>query len=196
MDVTHTSPGRIILLNGTSSSGKSSIAEELVLLVDPPHLHLRVDSFYGMLAKTGAQRLGPEALDAVVARVQAGFHRAIAGLAQAGNHLVVDQVLSRPWRLPDCLDVLTGHDVTFVGVHCAPEELERRERARGDRTPGQAAGQLPHVHAHRVYDIECDTTSHTARACAQQIKDHLSRGEAPTAFDRLREAGWTTDSPR
>jgi hypothetical protein len=33
-------PGRIILLNETSSSGKTSIAEELLLILDPPHFHM------------------------------------------------------------------------------------------------------------------------------------------------------------
>lgn len=36
--------GQIILLNGTSSSGKSSIARQLLLMLDPPHFHVSVDA--------------------------------------------------------------------------------------------------------------------------------------------------------
>lgn len=43
--------GQIIFLNGTSSSGKSSIAGQLLLMLDPPHFHLPVDTFNGMRAK-------------------------------------------------------------------------------------------------------------------------------------------------
>ncbi|GAA1189320.1 chloramphenicol phosphotransferase CPT family protein [Streptomyces hebeiensis] len=182
------SPGRIVLLNGASSSGKSSIAHELVRLLDDPHLLMSVDRFYGMLPGPDASSAGATPADVLVRRVQAGFHRAVAGMAAAGNHLVVDQVLSRSWRLPDLLTVLDGHDVTFVGVHCPPTELARRERARGDREVGQAAAQLPVVHAHGLYDIECDTSSLTPRACAERIARHLARRAGSSAFDRLRAA--------
>ncbi len=155
---------------------------------------MSVDSFYGMRAKSGASLRDPTPIDRVVARAQAGFHRAVAGMARAGNHLVVDQVLSRPWRLPDLLGLLDGLDVTFVGVHCSAPELARREKARGDRDIGQAARQLPVAHAHRVYDVECDTEAAGPRECALRIKEHLDLGRAPTAFDRLRAAGWSAES--
>jgi chloramphenicol 3-O phosphotransferase len=122
----------------------------------------------------------------VLRRTRAGFHRAIAGMAQAGNDLVVDHVLSEPWRLQDCLEVLRGLDVVFVGVHCPLEELERRERVRGDRTPGQAAAQFSRVHQHGRYDFECDTGTSSPRECALAIKEFLGRAPAPRAFDELR----------
>jgi chloramphenicol 3-O phosphotransferase len=113
-------------------------------------------------------------------------------MAAAGNDLVVDHVLSEPWRLDDCLTVLAGADVFLVGVHCPLPELERRERARGDRPPGLAAHQYAVVHAHGVYDVECDTDAASPRACAELIKAHVessvARSEPPTAFRRLRAA--------
>lgn len=41
--------GRIIYLNGTSSSGKSSIALSLQQMLGEPHLRLGVDTFLGMM---------------------------------------------------------------------------------------------------------------------------------------------------
>jgi chloramphenicol 3-O-phosphotransferase len=81
--------GQIIFLNGTSSSGKSSIAGQLLLMLDPPHFH---------------------------------------------------------------------------------------------RAPGIAVPQESLVHAHGLYDLECDTTT----ASAVRIRDFLRTGQVPTAFDRLR----------
>jgi chloramphenicol 3-O phosphotransferase len=180
--------GRIIFLNGTSSSGKSSIARELLQILDgDPYFHLSVDSVNAMRAH---KEIAPGALDAVLKRTRMGFHRAVAGMAAAGNDLVVDHVLSEPWRLRDCLAVLADAEVFLVGVHCSLDELERRERARGDRPPGLAAYQYARVHAHGLYDIECDTTTATPRECAMRINaeiaSYLTRGAAPTAFDRLR----------
>lgn len=176
----------IIFLNGTSSSGKSSIAEQLLLVLDTPYFHLGVDTFGALRAVERTLELdGPE-LAEVLRRTRAGFHRAVAGMARAGNDVVVDHVLSEPWRLRDCLEVLDGLDVVFVGVHCPPGELERRERARGDRVPGQAAAQLQSVHQHGLYDFECDTGTSSPRECALAIKEFLGRAPVPRAFETLR----------
>ena len=178
-------PGQIILLNGTSSSGKSSIARELSGLLDSPYYSLAVDAFNAMRARRPVE---PDEVDDVLYRMRRGFHRAIAGMAAAGNNLIVDHVLSEPWRLRDCLEQFAPFDVVFVGVHCSPAESERRERLRGDRPPGLAAQQLRRVHEHGLYDIECDTTTATARDCAEHIRDHLARRTEPGAFERLRQA--------
>jgi chloramphenicol 3-O phosphotransferase len=95
-------------------------------------------------------------------------------------------VLSEPWRLRDCLEVMAGYRVVFVGVRGSPAELERRERERGDRLPGVALAQQAQVHAHGLYDVECDTTTASPYDCAVRITDFLGTGQAPTAFDRLR----------
>lgn len=155
-------------------------------MLDPPHFHLSVDAINGMRAKRKTMELPPDQLDAVLARTRAGFHRVMAGLAEAGNDVVADYLFSERWRLLDCLEVLAGYRVVFVGVHCAPDELARRERARGDREAGLALAQYPLVHSHGQYDLECDTTSASPRECATRIKDFLDRGCEPTAFTELR----------
>ncbi|SDM69528.1 chloramphenicol 3-O phosphotransferase [Streptomyces sp. cf386] len=176
--------GRIIFLNGTSSSGKSSIARELLdILDDDVYFHLAVDGFNAMRTK---RILAPADLDTALRRTRMGFHRSIAAMAEAGNGVVVDHVLSEPWRLNDCLTVLRPEDVLFVGVRCSLEELTRRERARGDRPPGLAAHQYDLVHQHGDYDFECDTSTASPRECAEAIKAFLPHRPSPTAFTRLR----------
>jgi chloramphenicol 3-O phosphotransferase len=179
-------PGQIIFLNGVSSSGKTSIAAELLEILEPPWFHMPVDAINAMRAKRRTRELSPAELDLVLARTRAGFHRAVAGMAAAGNNIVVDHVLSERWRLLDCLAVLAGFDVVFVAVRCDPGELARREHRRGDREPGLALAQQELVHAHGRYDLECDTTSTSPLECAQNIRDFLARPEPPTAFDELR----------
>jgi chloramphenicol 3-O phosphotransferase len=182
----HGRRGQIIFLNGTSSSGKSSIAGQLLLMLDPPHFHMSVDAINSMRAKQKTRELDDAELAAVLARTRAGFHRAVAGMAEAGNDVIADHVLSEPWRLRDCLEVMAGYRVVFVGVRCSPAELERRERERGDRPPGVALAQRAQVHAHGLYDVECDTTTASPYDCAARIREFLGTGQAPTAFDRLR----------
>jgi chloramphenicol 3-O phosphotransferase len=181
--------GRVVFLNGASSSGKSSIAAALLERLDRPYFHMPVDGINAMRADGWAVRLGEEEFTKVLERTVLGFHRAVAGMAAAGNHIVVDHVLREPEWLADCLRVFDGIEVVFVGVHCPLPELRRREHARGDRATGRAEYHFSRVHAHREYDIECDTGRDTAAQCADQIVDHLRSGEPPRAFDRLRRTG-------
>lgn len=183
------SPGRIILLNGVSSSGKSSIAAELLVLLPTPFFHLAVDAFGAMRSAPRTAELSPAELEDVLARTRAGFHRAVAGMAEAGNDIVMDHVFSEPWRLRDCLRLFAPYSVFFVGVHCSEEELRRRERARGDRVPGHAARQLATVHSHGDYDLECDTERRSPAECAQEIVRAWTTAPRPTAFERLAASG-------
>ena len=181
-------PGRIIFLNGTSSSGKTSIARELLVILDgDPYFHFAVD---GINAMRGAKEIPSGDLDAVLNRTRMGYHRAAAGMAAAGNDLVMDHVLSEPWRLDDCLTVLADFDVFLIGVHCPLPELKRREAVRGDRPPGLASYQYTRVHAHGLYDFECDTGTASPRECAELVKEYVesrvAQGEPPAAFRRMR----------
>ncbi|MFJ1886190.1 chloramphenicol phosphotransferase CPT family protein [Streptomyces sp. NPDC088137] len=175
--------GLIIFLNGTSSSGKSSIARELVAVLGEPCFHMPVDAFHAMRS---TPEMPPDQLNITLKRTWMGFHRAVAGMAAAGNTVVVDHVLSEPWRLQDCLALFPPQNVVLVAVRCPLPEPERREQARGDRPAGLAAGQFDQVHSHGVHDNECDTSSASPAECARDIKEFLRRRTTPTAFERMR----------
>jgi chloramphenicol 3-O phosphotransferase len=123
-------------------------------------------------------------IDAMLRRTRMGYHRAVAAVASVGNDVIMDYPLSEPWRLDDLLDVLEGYDVTVVDVHCSPDELDRRERARGDRPVGLARSQR--VFRHDDRDIAVDTTNMSPEACAIAIATELAALDPDKAFDRLR----------
>jgi chloramphenicol 3-O phosphotransferase len=136
-----TSGGLIIFLNGTSSSGKSSIAKELLPALDDTYFHMPVDAFHAMRAR---RDFTPDELQSALRHTWMGFHRAVAGMAASGNNIVVDHVLSEQWRLLDCVALFAPEDVVLVGVRCPLPELERREQERGDRPLGLAC-RVPKV---------------------------------------------------
>jgi chloramphenicol 3-O phosphotransferase len=175
----------IIFLNGTSSSGKSSIAEQLLRVLPTPYFHLPVDAINSMRARERTYELDPDELADVLERTVLGFHRVVAGMAAAGNDVVVDHVLRERHWLLDCLTLLKDEEVVFVGVRCPLDEVVRRERERGDRRIGRAAYHFDRVHAHGRYDVECDTGVSTPEQCALRIKDFLDRGRSPSAFREL-----------
>ena len=149
---------RIILLNGASSSGKSTLGRALRAELGAPFLYVSSDQFVdsGMLPEPRGPwwpRLRP--------RFFAGFHRCLPALAGAGNDLVVEHVIERQeWR-DELAGLLGGFDVFLVGVHCDLAEIDRRELARGDRRPGEGRAHVEEdgIHTFGPYDLEVDTTA-------------------------------------
>ncbi len=172
--------GRIILLNGASSSGKTSIAEALLPLLPGTWFHVPVDAVNAMRAR---KEIAEVELDEVLRRTRLGYHRVVAGLAEAGNDVVMDYPLSEPWRLDDLLAVLEPYDVTLVEVRCDADVLEARELHRGDRPAGLAQSQSVDV---GDADIVIDTTESSPEDCARAIAEELDTLQPPKAFARLR----------
>ena len=192
--------GQIIILNGASSSGKTSVVKALQATLDRPFLDAGIDRFIWMLPKRYldrplwdevlglANRAGP-----LGHRLMSGMHHAIAALSQAGNNVVADHVLVEPQWLQECIHLFCDLPALFVGVRCPLEALEQRERERRDRTLGQARAQFDLVHAHGIYDLEVDTSVSSPEECAGQIKQRLDDNTPPSAFKRLQRQ-WAAQS--
>jgi chloramphenicol 3-O phosphotransferase len=178
--------GRIILLNGPSSSGKSSIGRALLALLPDPWFLVPVDAIGAMRSTVHTRVLGDAEISQMLNRTRLGYHRAVAALASVGNDVIMDYPLSEPWRVADLVQTLDGYDVTLVEVRCASDELDRRERLRADRPVGLARSQTA-VYAHGEADIVVDTTSSAADECARTIANTLDALASPKAFDRLRD---------
>ena len=192
--------GRIIYLNGTSSSGKSSIALSLQQMLEEPHLRLGVDTFLGMMpiryltlqhsdGIVPAQQPDDSVhfkIGAVANQTLTSMYYALAGLARAGSNVIFDDVIQSQELLRLAVTELDGIEVVFVGVHAPIEELERREVARGDRLLGLARGSLAAAHEHGIYDLEIDTRENIGHASAQAIVAYLRNDPHPSAFKQLR----------
>jgi len=186
--------GRIIILNGTSSSGKTSIVKALQGILVEPFLDAGIDKFIWMLPKRFLDRpLWDDVLGQAIRagpighQLMSGMHHAIAALSRAGNNVIADHVLVEPVWLQECTRLFGDLPALFVSVQCPLTVLEQREQARTDRTLGQARAQYPLVHAHGVYDVTVDTSVSTPEECARQIKRRLEDGPAPQAFRYLKQ---------
>ena len=176
--------GRLVLLNGASSSGKTTLATAVAGRLRTPWLVLPVDLFHQVRTRPDADLTDRQWQD-VFHRTRAAYHRALVGAAACGCDVLGDHVLSEPWRLDDLLGLSVGLDVLLVHVHCDPRELLRRERARGDREPGTARTQQRLVFAHGDCDLTVDTT-HGPDEPTAAVLELIRRPPAERAFDRLR----------
>lgn len=171
--------GEILLLNGVSSSGKTTLAKELVKRM-PGYFHLALDDFDLVIERMedrANQRLIP-------VETEYFFHRTITMFADRGVNLIVDHILHDPFTKQDCLQTLHAYPVFLVGVHCPAEELDRRERQRGDRTLGLARQQLAFAHANLTYDVEVDTLREDPGSCADRIVQAHRAGRWPDGWLR------------
>jgi chloramphenicol 3-O phosphotransferase len=175
-----------ILLNGSTSAGKSSIARELLARLPEPYLHVGIDTIFPWCppAWTGTAegielRAMPDGTIPVLVgpgggRLLRAWRRMIRTGIDEGMRFVIDEVLLDAGDLPDWRAVMAGRDLFLVGVHCELAELQRREIARGDRAVGQALWQHERVHGYGPYDLEVDTTATSAAACAATILSALA----------------------
>jgi len=181
--MTRPAPPAIIFLNGTSSSGKTTLTTALQARLDPVFLHFSEDAFFDMLPGDAWER--PDFMT-IGSALYDGFARSAATMAEARNHLIVDTVAWNPGSMATFERGLRGLDVLAVGVHCDLDVLEERERQRGDRSVGLARRQLPTTHAEALYDVEVDTSTGALDDCVDAIVRAWRQPPTEAAFSRLR----------
>ncbi|GAA1944933.1 chloramphenicol phosphotransferase CPT [Kitasatospora viridis] len=171
---------RVIVLNGGSSTGKTTLARALQQVLPEAWLWIGVDAFVEALPpalqdSTEGLEVAADGAVTVGARfreLEAAWMAGVAAMVRAGAKVVIDEVFlggaASQQRWARALD---GLDVFWVGVRCDPATAAARELARGDRAPGMAAGQAELVHRGVRYDLEVDTTGDRPAAVAREIAE-------------------------
>lgn len=176
--------GRIILLNGASSSGKSTLARALQAQMPEPFWHISIDHLRdsGVLP---SERIRAKEFDWRTMREPffIGFERSLVAYAEAGNDLIVEHIMENAAWFERLVRTLAGQDVFFVGVHCRLDELERREIARGDRPIGDARRDFHSIHSYCSYDFEIDGLQKAASNAEKLIVAWQQRKRS-SAFER------------
>ena len=193
MPDTHESEvGQVILLNGTSSAGKSTIAKSIQHVASEPYLVVSLDQFRDCLPdryrglnapsnSTGAKGLNVRAerqdetalthieFGEYGVRVLKAMHRTVATCSNMGLNVIVDDMITLHELVVDYVKVLHDLPVLCVGVHCDQKELVSREDDRPGRFAGTAISHLEVVHKHITYDLEIDNTHGDPRQHAELI---------------------------
>jgi chloramphenicol 3-O phosphotransferase len=177
--------GKIIFLNGTSSSGKSSLAIKIQEISEEKFYHVQIDTFCDMLHDKFFDNdfINTENLVASI------MHNFILSLCKNGENVIVDTVIENHHEnwLKECVELLHDMPVTFVKVNCPLHELERRELKRGDRDIGQAKGQLSNMNFNDIYDLEVNTYENSTEECARIIKSQMKSDNEKNAFKKIYE---------
>jgi chloramphenicol 3-O phosphotransferase len=187
-------PHDVLVLNGGSSSGTTSLARALQdLLLPEPWLVHGIDDLVAALpaALREGDADGPgEGLvlgaDGSVRpgetfhRVEAAWMAGVAATARAGVRVLVDDVfLGGAASQARWAHALTGLRTAWVGVRCAPAVATAREAGRPDRVRGMAARQALTVHEGVRYDTETDTARGDPATCAHEVLRALGASPRP-----------------
>ncbi|RLJ82071.1 chloramphenicol 3-O phosphotransferase [Planococcus citreus] len=174
--------GKIILLNGVSSSGKSSLAKLLATKLEG-YFHFGIDDFDLVIEKMENRNTSK----LIPIPTEVFFHETVKLFSDKGIHLIVDQILHDEETISHLVSVLKEYPVLFIGIHCSVEEIDRREKNRGNRIIGQGRAQLEFVHRqNETYDIEVNTMETSLEVAAERIVARIMDGEAI--------GGWTNFS--
>ena len=189
-------PGRIILINGTSSSGKTTLVRGLQSSLPALWLEMGIDRFaYALPGRVLGQPTWPQLFryvrpdgtsegpftietTALGQRFISGMHATAAALAERGLNVIVDHVLLEQAWLEECARMWTEFPVLFVGVRCPLDVVMQRELERTDRTLGQAEAQFDLIHGWGTYDVEVDTSVLTPGEAVARISEALEASPA------------------
>lgn len=198
--------GRLVVLNGGSSAGKTTLGRAMQDLLPECHMLLGIDAFWLALPpeQLNLSHVRPEyyawrseivgGLEYFVVepgprldRAMYARYRAIKAYLDLGVHVIADDVVWKREWLVDMVRLFEGYHATLVGVRVSDAEGARREIQRGDRHAGWNRGSARAAHAYARYDLEVDTTDAPPSALARDLVARLAACE-PTAFAALRQA--------
>jgi chloramphenicol 3-O phosphotransferase len=184
-DILTTTPGKIIIINGPSSSGKTTLALALQKQLDMPFIRFSFDLFLDHKSFPSEQiRNGTFSWEQMRPSVFRGLHQCIPALATAGNNIIFDHIIETKAGLDELLSLIAELDVFFVGLHCSLPELERREIQRGDRPRGEAHIDFQTVHNITSYDLELNSENPLDENIAVLLRAWRER-KRPSALDRM-----------
>lgn len=196
----HQSTGTVIILNGPSAAGKTSIQKEFQQLMMPSMwIKLGIDTLFdaplpnitleniAFWQKENAIRWVESSKDAqghnIITlyvgpdgdRVAYAMNTAIAAYAQQGCNIIVDYIAYKKAWIEDLQKKLKYTKTYWVKVAIPLEVLEEREKARGTSPVGHARSHYDYVYGDIVYDLQVFPHLQSASEIAQSIKAAFNR---------------------
>ena len=193
------SKSTVIILNGPSGSGKSSIQKEFQKLMMPNlWIKMGIDTLFDApmpeitsenmtywqspnfirWVETSQDEAGNKVITLKMGeqgdKVAYAMNSAIAAYAQNDCNIIVDYIAYKPEWFNDLQEKLKNFKTIYIAVEIPLEVLEQREEARGTSPKGHARSHYFTVYGNKKYDLTVNSQKNTAKEIAQMIKDKLS----------------------
>lgn len=170
--------GKIIFLNGVTSSGKTSIVEAIQEQADEFYYVVANDLFQEMI---GEKYLRADYWKHLSNAILLMYHTAKL-FSDRGHNVIIDGALfERPAIAPHYEQVKTilAHSPLYViDVYCPLEICRLRNLQRGDRGEFQSAEQSEHMAKDVDHFCRVDTSVLSAKECAAFILEQIKTSQA------------------
>lgn len=167
--------GRIIFLNGVTSSGKTSIVEALQNREDCYFYVVANDLFEQMVGERFLRENYWQHLSRVILLM---YHTAKL-FSDMGHDVLIDGILvERPEIAPhyqQMMEILRDNPLSVVEVACSLEICRERNIARGDRYETQSQEQADLMAKNIQYAMTVHTDINTPEECAEAILRELMK---------------------
>lgn len=165
--------GRIIFLNGVTSSGKTSIVEALQERDDIFFYVVANDLFQEMVGEKFLQENYWKYLSEVIILM---YHTAKL-YSDMGKNVLIDGILVEREEIKphyeQLKEIFIDNPLDIVEVYCPLEICRQRNIARGDRFENQSREQSELMAENIQYSMRVDTSAMSAAECAEAIVKEL-----------------------
>ena len=163
------SKGRIIFLNGVTSSGKTSIVEALQNRDDIFFYVVANDLFQEMVGEKFLRENYWKYLSEVIVMM---YHTAKL-YSDMGKNVLIDGILVendyiRP-HYKQLIEIMNNNPLDIVEIYCPLDICRQRNIIRGDRYETQSEEQYAQMAENIEYSLKVDTSKHSPDECADII---------------------------
>ena len=156
---------RLVLLNGPSSAGKSTIVgmlREKLRLHGADPVIISIDDY--MKISTDEEIWEDDVFEIVP-----DMSRDIIAALRKGQWVIVDHVITSARIYEALLEAADGFPVTGILVTCSLETLRKREKERGNRFAGTAEASYRYLYPREGYDLRIDSGETGPEDAAERI---------------------------
>lgn len=165
--------GRVIFLNGVTSSGKTSIVEALQEREDIFFYVIANDLFEQMIGDKYLRKDYWKYLSEVIIMM---YHTAKL-YSDMGKNVLIDGILVEREEIKphyeQLLEILKDNPLDIVEVYCPIDICRKRNCMREDRYETQSEEQLKLMAENIKYSMRVDTNIYSSEECAERIVKEL-----------------------
>ncbi len=157
---------QVILLNGPSSSGKSTLSKALAGMVEEKR-----NEIYAIVSIDDYMKLATDETiyEDDVFEISGDMCKGVLDAMKSSDGVIIDHVITSERIFCQLTEMLSQYRIRLVNVTCPLEVLLERELARKNRCLGSAESSYTYLFPKEGYHLRVDTSVMSSEECAGKI---------------------------
>jgi len=156
----------VLLLNGPSSSGKSTLS-----IVLQKTLEYETGERYGIISIDDFldMAINKVMYEDDVFEISPKLCKVAVDMVSSQKNIIIDHVITSKRIFKQLIEALEFCDIYLISVTCPLQELIRREQQRKNRCLGSAEASFQYLFPQETYDLTIDTFKTPIEECTLQV---------------------------